>query len=242
VSLPAARTKRSADIDILWTNRMTRIVAMSDTHMLHRMLTVPDGDIVVHSGDWTSEGHLGEYDDFFAWFSALPHVHKILVAGNHESVMEEFGKLMRRRIPKNVTYLQDEAAVVAGMKFWGSPRTPGYRWMAFTHRAIEHPESVWAMIPEDIDVLVTHGPPYGILDRNSSGQHIGDRELLKRVHIVRPRLHLFGHVHDDNGETGKDGIRFVNAAVGDDDKEPNLSAKLHVLDVASSPQQPEMKI
>ena len=210
---------------------MQRIVVMSDTHMLHRMLDVPDGDIAVHCGDWSGADEIAQYEDFFSWYSALPHRHKILVAGKHESLMSGFGKIMRRKIPSNISYLEDRRTVINGLKFWGSPRTVGFQWMAFTHRKIDHPERIWAGIPDDTDVLVTHGPPYGILDRNYGGQHIGDRDLLERVQQIRPRSHLFGHVHDDSGELLQDGTHFINAAVGDDDEDPNLSTRIHVVDI-----------
>ena len=87
------------------------------------------------------------------------------------------------------------------------------------------------MIPDDTKVLITHGPPQGILDRDYSGQFRGDASLLARVETVRPKLHLFGHVHDQNGEVERFGTTFVNAAVGDDDEDPDLSCKIHVLDV-----------
>ena len=210
---------------------MPRIVVMSDTHMLHHMLDVPDGDIVVHCGDWSSADEVAQYEDFFAWYSALPHRYKILVAGNHESLMSGFGKLMRRKIPSNIAYLEDARTTIQGLKFWGSPRTVGFQWMAFTHRKIDRPERIWAAIPDDTDVLVTHGPPHGILDRNHGGQHIGDRDLLERVQQIRPRLHLFGHVHDSNGELVQDGTHFINAAIGDDDEDPDLSARIHVVNL-----------
>lgn len=211
---------------------MTRIVVMSDTHTLHRRLVVPEGDIVVHCGDWSGADTLDEHEEFFAWFAALPHRNKILVAGNHEKSMEpeRMGGTLRRRMPRSITYLEDNRADIQGIRFWGSPRTVGYPSMAFTHRAIDKPERIWSRVHEDTDVLVTHGPPYGILDLGGSGQRHGDRALLARVEQIRPPLHLFGHVHEGNGRLERFGTTFVNAAIGDDD-EADLSARIHVLDV-----------
>lgn len=199
--------------------------------MLHRRLKVPVGDVLVHTGDFTSEGTLEDYIDVFDWLDALPHEHKVLVAGNHDSLFQHFAKLIRKRIPKTVTYLEDSGTTIDGLKFWGSPWTPGYPWMAFTYRAIEGRETRWSSVPDNTDVLVTHGPPRGIFDRNNSGQHIGDQALLDRVSIVRPKLHLFGHVHDQNGRMQHDGTTFVNAAIGDDVDDSNPSGKICVLDV-----------
>ena len=90
-----------------------------------------------------------------------------------------------------------------------------------------------ARIPADTDVLVTHGPPRGILDRNYSGDRIGDKAPSKRVEVVRPRLHLFGHVHDNNGRMERFGTAFINAAIGDNDQDPALSDRIHVVEVLS---------
>jgi Icc-related predicted phosphoesterase len=187
--------------------------------------------VLVHSGDFAGEGTMGDYTDVFSWLDSLPHKHKLLVAGNHDSLFQQFAKMIRRRLPKCITYLEDSGTVIEGLTFWGSPWTPGYPWMAFTYRAIEGSENRWMSVPDDTDVLITHGPPQGILDRNYSGQRIGDASLYKRVEVVRPKLHLFGHVHDQNGEMSRFGTRFVNAAVGDNDEDLNLSRKIHVLDV-----------
>jgi Icc-related predicted phosphoesterase len=208
-----------------------RIVHLSDTHMLHRRLDVPAGDILVHSGDFVDGGSLDEYTDVFSWLDSMPHKHKLLVAGNHDSLFQLFAKMIRKRLPKSITYLEDSGATIDGLKFWGSPWTLGYPWMAFTYRAIEGGETRWTSVPDDINVLVTHGPPHGILDRDYEGQRIGDALLYKRVKTIRPKLHLFGHVHDQNGVIERLGTTFVNAAVGDDHEDLNLIRKIHVLDV-----------
>jgi Icc-related predicted phosphoesterase len=208
-----------------------RIVHLSDTHMFHRQLDVPAGDVFVNSGDLASEGTLDDYVDVFNWFDAMPHAHKVLIAGNRDSLFQHFAKLIRKRIPTTVIYLEDSGTTINGVKFWGSPWTPGYPWMAFTYHAIEGTEPIWSSVPSDTDVLVTHGPPHGVLDLDNRGQHIGDRALLERVTIVRPRLHLFGHVHDQNGRTERNGITFVNAAIGDERDDPDPSGKIRVLDV-----------
>lgn len=133
---------------------MVRIIVLPDTHRVIAGSVVPDGDVLVHCGDWTAAGALSDYDDFFAWYSSLSHPYKLLVAGNHEKAMAEMGALVQARLPENITYLEDAAATIAGLRFWGSPRTPGYAWMAFTHRATDHPEHIWARIPDDTEVLV----------------------------------------------------------------------------------------
>jgi Icc-related predicted phosphoesterase len=168
---------------------------------------------------------------FFGWLESMPHEHKILVAGNHDSLFQHFSTLIRKRVPKSVTYLEDSGMTIGGLKFWGSPWTPGYPWMAFTYRAIEANETRWSCIPNDTNILVTHGPPHGIFDRDIRGQHIGDQLLLERVEVVQPSLHLFGHVHNQNGRIDTNGTTFVNAAIGDDVHVSDLNGKICVLDV-----------
>jgi predicted phosphohydrolase len=209
-----------------------RIVVMSDTHMLHRLLIVPDGDVLVHCGDWSVEQALGDYDDFFAWYSDLPHRNKLLTAGNHESLMRDFGKTIRKRIPKSITYLQDQGTEIDGVRFWASPYSIAPHFHAFTFKHIGDAERHWTQVLDNIDVLITHGPPYGVLDKNVSGQRIGDAALYKRVEKIRPRLHLFGHVHECGGKRmHRFGTEFINAAVGDDDRLPKLSSRIQVVDV-----------
>ena len=210
-----------------------RIVVISDTHMLHDRLVVPDGDLLIHCGDFSNEPIVSEYEEFFSWLAAQPHKHKVLVAGNHDELLQQFPGMVRRRIPHGITYLEDSATQVGRLKIFGSPWTPGVSYMAFTYGHKNDGPHVpeWSMIPGFTDVVVTHGPPRGILDRNYAGQHIGDQGLLARVAAIRPLLHLFGHVHDDNGELVQDGTRFVNAAIGDDDEDPDLSARIHVVDL-----------
>jgi Icc-related predicted phosphoesterase len=190
---------------------MLRIVCVSDTHGRHRKTVVPPGDLLVHAGDVTRHGRLDELDDFNLWLGSLPHRHKVVICGNHDFCFQEQANLARARIT-NALYLEDEAAEVAGIRVYGSPWQPWYGGWAFNlHRGSEL-AAVWAKIPADTQLLVTHGPPEGVLDRNRHGEPCGCRDLLARVNEVRPRLHVFGHIHEAAGQTEIDGIRFVNAS------------------------------
>ena len=210
-----------------------RIVVISDTHMLHERLVVPDGDLLIHCGDFSNEPISSEYDEFFGWFAGQPHQHKVLVAGNHDELMQQFPGMMRKRIPQGIVYLEDSATKIGGLQIFGSPWTPGVSYVAFTyghkHDGPHVPQ--WSMIPAFTDIVVTHGPPQGILDTNYAAKHIGDAGLLARVTAIRPRAHLFGHVHDSNGRVERDGTIYVNAAIGDDEEDPNLSDRIHVVDL-----------
>ena len=205
---------------------------MSDTHMLHRSLAVPAGDALIHCGDFSNEPILSEYDDFFAWFASWPHKHKILVAGNHDELLQQFPAI-RKRIPSTINYLEDSTTEVEGLKIFGSPWTPGASYMAYTYREGKPGAPAWSMIPPFTDVVITHGPPRGILDVSYTGLHIGDKDLLARIVAIRPRAHLFGHVHGYNGVVERDGTIYVNAAIGDDEEEADeeLSSRIRVVDL-----------
>jgi hypothetical protein len=89
-----------------------RIVHLWDTHMLHRRLDVPTGDVLVHSGDFSGEGTLDDYTDFFSWLDSMPHKHKLLVAGNHDALFQQFAKMIRKHVPKSITYLEDSGTTI----------------------------------------------------------------------------------------------------------------------------------
>jgi len=180
--------------------------------MLHREVDVPDGDILIHAGDFTMFGKdpraLQEFD---AWLKELPHPNKIIVPGNHEFVLE--ADLRRRSLLKSATVLIDEGTAVGGLKLWGSPVTPLYG-AAFGISSAAERRALYSSIPGDIDVLITHGPPYGILDRIDETQpHAGCRELFDAVLRVKPKLHVFGHIHGAAGIFHTESTTFVNTAM-----------------------------
>ena len=199
---------------------MPRIVLLSDTHNCNEQISVPDGDILIHAGDATNRGQVDEIADFNEWFSGFPHKHKIFVAGNHDWLFETRPKYARSLLAKNVVYLQDSAVEISGLKIYGSPWQPRFFDWAFNlNRGGEMAEK-WKLIPNEVDILITHGPPFGILDETPRGDFAGCEELRKRVEEIRPQLHVFGHIHFGYGETEKFGVRFVNASNCDEDYLP----------------------
>lgn len=200
---------------------MPRIVAISDTHSRHQNFgPLPDGDILIHAGDATVQGKFDEVIEFNRWFGTLPYKHKIFVAGNHDFLFEKSPE-MGRALMSNVTYLQDSFTIVEGLKIYGSPWQPRFYDWAFNLDRGQDIARKWAMIPEDTDVLVTHGPPHGILDMVSDrwtgrAEAVGCEELLPVVQRIRPRVHIFGHIHASYGQLVQDGIRFVNASSCDE--------------------------
>ena len=200
---------------------MPRVVCLSDTHNCHLDIDVPDGDILIHSGDATIGGTIDEIVEFDDWFVKLPHRSKILIAGNHDWLFERENRLARRLLSENVAYLQDSACEIDGLKIYGSPWQPRFFDWAFNLDRGAALAEKWKLIPDDTDILITHGPPNGILDRTPAGDNAGCEELRKRVEELRPKLHVFGHIHLGYGRTDKFGVTFVNACNCDESYRPS---------------------
>lgn len=200
-----------------------RIVCISDTHNAHKGIILPDGDVLVHAGDATGQGLSSEIERFLDWFSTQPHPHKILVAGNHDWLFQRHPEMASQLLNSHpsITYLQDSGTVIDGVRFWGSPWQPWFCDWAFNlPRQSAEIREVWSQIPVDSDVVITHGPPHGVLDQVRGGHHLGCEELAARIAIVRPRLHIFGHIHDSFGVAISPITAYVNACTCDEDYRP----------------------
>lgn len=201
-----------------------RVVAISDTHGLHEELELPPGDVLIHAGDYSRQGVLSEFEAFCAWFAAQPFRHRLLVAGNHDVILEADPAGCLARLPAGITYLQDQAVTLDGVRFYGAPWTPEFcRWSFMRDRGAPLRE-VWDRIPAGVQVLITHGPPYGHGDvvpgfQGRPARAVGCLELLKAVQRVQPEWHVFGHIHEGYGVTRSDELStlFVNAALCGDD-------------------------
>ena len=192
---------------------MTRLVLLADTHGFHRGLAVPDGDVLVHAGDLTCTGALDELEDANRWLAGLPHRHKLAIAGNHDFCLQNQPRQARATLTA-ARYLEDEEVTVAGLRFWGSPWQPRFHDWAFNLPRGAPLSRHWARVPEGLDVLLTHTPPARVLD-SVDGRSVGCQDLLDRVREVRPRLAVFGHIHEARGALWQDGVLFVNAATGE---------------------------
>lgn len=186
-----------------------RIVCISDTHGRHGGLPVPDGDLLLHAGDLSRRGTREQIEAVDDWFATLPHRHKVVIAGNHDFGLEQ---PEGRTWIRNATYLEDEGIEVEGLRIWGSPWQPRFFDWAFNLDRGEPLRAMWAKIPPGTDVLLTHGPPLGVLDRTVNGDAVGCADLMDAVRRVRPRLHVFGHIHEAYGQVEHDGTLFVNAS------------------------------
>jgi Icc-related predicted phosphoesterase len=201
-----------------------RLVALSDTHGGHAGLVVPDGDLLVHAGDATQHGRADELVPFLDWLSGQPHEHKVFVAGNHDRCTERDPEATAGLCAaRGIVFLCDEARAVAGLSVFGSPITPFHLGMAWNRARGPVIAESWAKIPAGLDLLITHGPPHLVGDRVPRAGAVGCADLRARVAAVRPRVHVFGHVHEAHG-AWTDGelpdTRFFNVAIGRRDLRP----------------------
>ncbi len=186
--------------------------------------------MLVHAGDLCQRGTLAELASAAAALAELPPRTKLVVAGNHDVCLQK-EPIEARAILRDhgLVYLEDEAVTIGGLRFFGSPWQPIFRVWAFGARRGAELAAKWAAIPEDTDVLVTHGPPWGFGDRVPLGRvgarrfggspdrevHAGCGDLRRRIEEVKPMLHLFGHIHQDPGTWTHDGTVLVNATTAE---------------------------
>lgn len=195
---------------------MPRLVCLADTHNRQGDFEVPEGDVLLHAGDLTGRGTPREIAAANAWLGTLPHPQKVIIAGNHDFLFERQNALARSLIT-HATYLEDSMTEAAGLAIWGSPWQPWFHDWAFNLPRGEALAAKWAMVPEGIDVLVTHGPPMGILDRTAGGEHVGCEELRDRLARMSapPKVHVFGHIHEARGIHPGEKTTFINASICD---------------------------
>ena len=193
-------------------SNLIKFVIISDTHGQHHDLHLPEGDILIHAGDFCHYGGTDYLYDFLGWFGELDYEHKILVAGNHDFFADEQPEKFQALLPPEVTYLNDSGTAIHGLQFWGSPVQPDLTGWAFGRNRGAEMDLHWELIPENVDVLITHTPPYGILDSTRSGQSVGCDVLSQRVPFFEPGLHVFGHVHASYGKEVIGGTTYINAA------------------------------
>lgn len=191
---------------------MPKIICISDTHDHDlRDLDIPDGDILIHSGDATGSGTMNSIIAFNHQLGCLPHPIKIFTPGNHDWLFQT-DQSLARTIMTNAKVLINESTVINGLQFYGSPATPWFFDWAFNYQRGSDIKRFWDAIPENTDILITHGPPYGILDEVRS-KNVGCQDLLHRVLDIRPKLHVFGHIHASYGEYKGISTHFVNASI-----------------------------
>jgi predicted phosphodiesterase len=222
---------------------MPKLVFISDTHNKHAKVTVPPCDILVHCGDFTFQGARSEVLNFAQWLHKQPAKHIIVIPGNHEKIMEaclqgveiDSKEWILRDCPR-AKLLIHQAIEIDGIKFFGSPWTPYFfNWAWNAGRTVAEAGHVfkpfigdlWKDIPLDTNVLVTHGPPIGILDQamdRYTGKLVsaGCYELSEKIKELKDlKVHAFGHLHLNGGSLlEQNGVQYINASICDEDYRP----------------------
>lgn len=202
-----------------------RITFISDTHYRHNLITdfLPGGDLLIHAGDFMNSGYNPmEAIMFFKWFDEIKNYDtKVFIAGNHDRWMQDASVEANGMLTgyKNIDYLQDERMELwdgedQQLVIYGTPWQPEFHNWAFNLPRGEKLKEKWDMIPVDVDILITHSPPFGKLDFvNYDRINVGCEELLKRIEEVRPKINVFGHIHEGFGYVFDGYTHFINASV-----------------------------
>lgn len=215
-----------------------KITCISDTHKNHTQvdtLHFVDTDILIHAGDFSSRGTRAETLAFLTWFDSIEVPHKLLVAGNHDfftcsanfdSILSEF---------PSITYLRNSSATINGLKIWGSPYSNTFGRWAYMAEDIELAD-IWDQIPKDTNIVITHGPAYGIGDlvdndyEPGRDKHVGSKTLTTKLKSLKKlKLHVTGHIHSGYGTYFKEKYVTINGAQLDDNYQfinPPLSVVL----------------
>lgn len=221
---------------------MKKIVCISDTHTYHNYLTapgstnsLPDGDLLIHAGDFSNIGGRDDVKEFIEWliWIAPRYTHGVVfIAGNHDKSFDPKYNYEGYNEGKpqwlqdilsdlelsdyGVTYLENSSVVYDGIKIWGSPITPwfyGDTW-AFNKQRGDEIDEVWKTIPDDTDIIVTHGPAYQYGDFTVNDRtHVGCADLGNRIHEIKPKMHVFGHIHEGFGVIEEEGTAYINASI-----------------------------
>lgn len=213
------------------------ITCISDLHGFYPKL--PGGDLLILAGDYTASDKLTQWGEFFNWLSQQPYEKKVLIGGNHDNFLQSAFPTTQKEADElkevqdfldediNFEYLCDSGTEYNGLKIWGSPWTKTFEGInphccAFTVDTDEELENKWELIPEDTDILITHCPPGGILDKTSRGVHVGSISL--RNHVIgriKPKIQVYGHIHECGGSlVDLETTKFINASHVNEDYEP----------------------
>jgi Icc-related predicted phosphoesterase len=209
-----------------------RIVAISDVHGKWNQLTIPECDILISAGDYSFKGERHMVKDFHAWLNAQEANHIISVQGNHETWVEKNfaeAKALALSVCPAVHFIDEGVIDIEGIKIFGSAITPWFcDWAWNRHRGPDIKRH-WDRIPDDTQILITHGPPYGQLDivyqadgvTPSSQGRVGCYQLEERIKDLKQlKLHVFGHIHGSAGEASFNGVKYINAAICDETYKP----------------------
>ena len=204
-----------------------RITFISDTHTKHNQITnfLTGGDLLIHAGDISSRGYTQEIENFAKWYDGIDNYDtKMFICGNHDFGFQDDPEKIKGLLTgyKTIDYLQDDwmgigEDVDTMIKIWGSPWQPEFHNWAFNLPRGEKIMEKWNLIPNDVDILVTHGPAFGKLDFVPyDGLNVGCEDLLIKIQEIKPKIHVSGHIHSGRGVVFSEGTLYVNASVLND--------------------------
>lgn len=224
---------------------------ISDVHEQWHNIKIPECDLLISAGDYSYRGEPRIVAEFHAWLDKQPARHVISCQGNHELWPEqdfEQARYIATKACPRLNFVCDETIIIEGVKIHCSSITPEFHNWAWNVRRGDPIKRHWAKIPDDTEILVTHGPAYGILDtsplgiaRNDPNEHLGCPELLARIaNLSKLKLHVFGHIHGSSGILEKDFpndiirsqriVTFVNAAICDERYKPTNPVRIYDLE------------
>jgi len=197
---------------------------ISDTHNKHKALKdlLPGGDILIHSGDISSRGYDHEIENFCKWFNEIDNYGlKIFIAGNHDfGFQDNYDKSIEIvKSYENIIYLQDDLHLIGddystSIKIWGSPWQPEFCNWAFNAKRGEDIKQHWDKIPMGVDILITHGPSFGKLDKViGRNENLGCEELDKKIKEIKPKIFICGHIHSGRGYYFDGNTHYFNASI-----------------------------
>ena len=204
------------------------VTFISDTHNKHKQITehLPGGDLLIHAGDISSRGYKNEIQQFCKWFDSLDnYTVKTFIAGNHDFGFEKEPEMAKEIVGsyKWINYLQDSflgygVDTENYVKIYGSPWQPEFfNWAFNLPKGGSELERKWNNIPDDTDILITHGPAFGYLDKIvGQYENIGCELLTKKIKQIKPKIHVCGHIHSGYGYVFDGNTHFINASVLDE--------------------------
>jgi Icc-related predicted phosphoesterase len=195
-----------------------KIIAISDVHCRWNKVKIEECDLLISAGDYSFRGEPDVVKDFHKWLDKQPAKHIISVQGNHEKYVEsnfEFSRQIALEACPRVHFIDEGLVEIEGLKIWCSAITPWFHNWAWNRYPGDEIQHHWDKIIS-ADVVVTHGPCYGILDQ-VNGRNAGCPQLLEKILEIKPKVHICGHIHPGYGSLVRDGIRFFNAAICNDD-------------------------
>lgn len=207
-------------------SRSLKFVCLSDTHNHHNKIQdMPDGDVLLFAGDMSRRGEFYEIESFAKWLEKQPYRHKVVIAGNHDIGLAEYPEKLEDLFLsiEGCHYLNQASATIEGIKIWGEPRTPSFgNWAFLIDRSFMYREC-WSKIPDDVDILLTHGPPHGcgdlVVAAHSTNylERVGCTKLRKRIkELDNLKLVVCGHIHEGYGHYRYSGTDIFVVSVLDE--------------------------